>query len=336
MPHSLPVYQHPTMTVLVDDSDSFLRSLSFQLDPTLASRAFRDTRSALDWLHRNARGAAWQSTPLAPSFDTNLRSLEQCSVALDIDQIFRISFQPERFQVPSVVVVDYSMPQMNGIEFCTALAQLPIKKILFTGAADEKIAVEAFNKGLIDRYIKKSDDDALDRLEREIQQLQRQYFRDQMEPLRDLLALNGYAFLFDRSFAEMARGLGADLGIVEHYLYPNPAGLLMFDDTGRGQLLVVETDASMRAHIEVARDSKGPPSLVAALEARDVVPFFHEGDGMYSAAVGDDWLRYCRPAQLCEGRQRYWYAVFDLPRLYLPGPTRPFSHFLRDQASRSV
>ena len=29
----LPVYAHPTMTVLVDDSDTFLHSLVFQLDP---------------------------------------------------------------------------------------------------------------------------------------------------------------------------------------------------------------------------------------------------------------------------------------------------------------
>ena len=37
-PTPLPLYAHPTLTVLVDDSDSFLRSLSFQLDPIHASK----------------------------------------------------------------------------------------------------------------------------------------------------------------------------------------------------------------------------------------------------------------------------------------------------------
>ncbi|UUZ52950.1 hypothetical protein LP419_28255 [Massilia sp. H-1] len=46
----LPIYHHPSLTVLIDDSDSFLRSLSFQLDPALASKSFHDTRSAIDWL----------------------------------------------------------------------------------------------------------------------------------------------------------------------------------------------------------------------------------------------------------------------------------------------
>ena len=39
----LPVYTHPTLTVLIDDSDSFLKSMAFQLDPALARKTFHDT-----------------------------------------------------------------------------------------------------------------------------------------------------------------------------------------------------------------------------------------------------------------------------------------------------
>src|SRR4051812_28713831 len=163
----LPIYQHPSLTVLVDDSDTFLRSLSFQLDPALASMSFHDARCALDWLllfgHRTGR----KNDRLAASFDTYPRSQEQCNVAFDIAHIHRIGFEPQRFMTPSVVVVDYSMPQMNGVDFCQALSGLSCKKILFTGAADEKIAVDAFNRGLIHRYIRKNDDNALDKLEAE-------------------------------------------------------------------------------------------------------------------------------------------------------------------------
>ena len=37
----LPVHTHPTLTVLIDDSESFLKSLAFQLDPALARKTFR-------------------------------------------------------------------------------------------------------------------------------------------------------------------------------------------------------------------------------------------------------------------------------------------------------
>ncbi|MES2075553.1 MAG: response regulator, partial [Pseudomonadota bacterium] len=139
----LPVYSHPTLTVLVDDSDSFLRSMSFQLDPMLANKTFHDTSTALAWLRDSVRR---DEVPLHVNFDTQNEAPDQCNVALDLERIYRISERPQRFATPSVLVVDYSMPQMNGLEFCQAVQHLPCKKILFTGAADEKIAVTAFNR----------------------------------------------------------------------------------------------------------------------------------------------------------------------------------------------
>ncbi len=112
---TLPIYHHPSLTVLIDDSDSFLKSLSFQLDPSLASKAFHDTRAAIDWLDRQGGGGGRQDGQLHASYDTYPNSHEQCNVAFDIKQIHRISFQRKRFMTPSVLVVDYSMPQMNGV-----------------------------------------------------------------------------------------------------------------------------------------------------------------------------------------------------------------------------
>jgi CheY-like chemotaxis protein len=332
----LPIYHHPSLTVLIDDSDSFLRSVSFQLDPALASKCFHDTRAALEWLCRNSQSALTLDGPLSASFDAYPRSLPQCSVDFDIDQIHRISFRRERFMTPSVLVVDYSMPQMNGVQLCEALAHLPCKKILFTGAADEKVAVNAFNRGLIDRYIKKSDDDALERLETEIIALQRQYFAEQSDTLRDLLALHDYNFVSDPAVATLVAQLSARFGIVEHYLYPNPGGLLMYDADGRARLLVLETDEGMHSHLEMARDNDAPPSLLTALEERCIIPWFRDGDGMYSDAFAGGWHKFCEPAQLCQGRQTYYWAVFDLAQGELPEPALAFAQFLHEHQAETV
>jgi CheY-like chemotaxis protein len=327
----LPIYHHPSLTVLVDDSETFLRSLSFQLDPVLASKCFHDTREALNWLRQDKHRSAPPHGPLSAYFDTHARSPEQCNVALDIDQIYRISRQPQRFLTPSVLVVDYSMPQMNGVEFCQALQGVPCKKILFTGAADEKIAVGAFNRGLIDRYIKKSDDNALDRLETEILALQKEFFAAQSDTLRDLLALHQYTFVCDPAISAKVSALREQHAIVEHYLFPNPAGILLYDGDGKARLMIVETDASMESHLEMARDNEAPPSLLAALRERCIIPFFHAGDGMYSRSFGESWHQYCQPAQVCRGRQMYYWALFDLPPNYMPEPMLSFSQFMRNQ-----
>ncbi|WP_395401671.1 hypothetical protein ACHMW6_27485 [Pseudoduganella sp. UC29_106] len=251
----LPVHFHPTTTVLVDDSDSFLRSLSFQLDPAQPNISFHDTVAALEWFGRSVRSA---DLPLLVNFDDPHQSAERRNVTVDMARIWRISAQPKRFTIPSVLVVDYSMPQMDGVSFCQALQGLPCKKILFTGAADERIAVDAFNRGLIDRYIRKSAEDALDQLERDLATLQKQYFLEHSETVCEMLALHDFGFLNCTAIARVVDELYRTHGFVEHYVFPNPSGILFFDRTGHPTLMIIETAHGLHAQYEVARDSGAP------------------------------------------------------------------------------
>jgi len=329
---NLPIYQHPTMTVLVDDSTSFLNSLRFHLGAALPSMTFGTPTTALNWLREQCRWTPPPNSFLSPSVDTYTLSPQPFNVALHVEQVCRISARSHRFMTPSVVVVDYSMPQMNGIEFCAAARDLPCKKILLTGVADESVAVEAFNRGLIDRYIRKSDPDVLDRLEAELKALQREYFLTQSGALRNLLTLHEYAFVGDPAISALVREVGASYQIVEHYLFKSPSGFLMIDGEGRSHLLVIETEASMEAHFEVACDSGAPPSLLNALSERRVIPNFYNGDGMdgmYSPDCGEDWYRHTTPAQVCHGRELYYWGLFDLESDSLPAPIESYSAFLR-------
>ena len=49
---SLPPYFHPTTVCLVDDNESFLRSLSLEIPENLAFRGFTDPQVALDLVNR--------------------------------------------------------------------------------------------------------------------------------------------------------------------------------------------------------------------------------------------------------------------------------------------
>ncbi|MRW83280.1 response regulator [Pseudoduganella sp. FT26W] len=331
----LPVYAHPTLTILIDDSDSFLRSLSFQLDPMLANKTFHDTSEALQWLRASAPDS---TVPLHVNFDMQNLPADQCNVALDLERIYRIAEQGERFAVPSVLVVDYSMPQMNGLEFCEQVAHLPCKKILFTGAADEKVAVSAFNRGLIDRYIKKSDDHALDILEMEIATLQENYFDHRSDTLREMVALHDYRFLTDPAFTEVVRELKRTLGFVEHYIFPNPTGILFLDQHGKATLMMVETEQGMYAQYEVARDSDAPRSLLHALLERRVLTFFSDpfGDGMYTSRMSENWHRYSAAPRICQGKENYYWALFDLPGHYFDQRPVTYGQFLQTLQPQTI
>jgi CheY-like chemotaxis protein len=287
----VPVYHHPSLAVLVDDCETFLSSLSLQLDHVVANRSFTDPHAAIAWLQQNCANGA----------------------PMELDEIHRISTRPERFAHPSVVVVDYDMPGMSGVAFCQAISGLACKKILFTGIADEKIAIDAFNKGLIDRFIRKNDKDALEKLETEILDLQEAYFTAQSVPLRELLALHGHGYLCDPAFPALVHAVSEQYQIVEHYLYPAPSGLLMRQADGSTHLMVLESEDSLRAHIEVARDNGAPPSLTNALAARRLLPWFHDGDGLYQPRHRYNWPDYCRDAHVFEGQRKWYWAMFDMP-----------------------
>jgi len=326
---TLPIYQHPTMTVLVDDSVSFLQSLRFQLGPALPSTTFSDAGTALTWLRDHSLDGSDLESFISPCVDTFTLEPQPFSVALHVGQLSRIARRARRFMTPSALVIDYSMPQMNGIEFCEAVKDLPCKKILLTGVADEKVAIAAFNRGLIDRYIRKSDPDALDRLETDLVALQRDFFMAQSRVVHGLLSLHDYCFVGDPAVAALVDQVSRSYQIVEHYLYKSPSGFLMFDAEGRPHLLAIETEQGMRAHYEMACDSGAPPALLDALRERRVIPNFSGGDGMYSNDFDQAWYNHTAPAQECIGRERYYWAMFDLDPSHLDGPVAPLSAFLR-------
>jgi CheY-like chemotaxis protein len=325
----LPIYQHPSLTVLVDDSAASLARLRFELGPSVTSKPFDDPRAAIAWLRHQHAGAPQQ--PVIAASACGAACIHQHCVAFEVGRILRIGFWPERFMLPSVLVVDQRMAAMSGTEFCAALAGLPCKKILLMRAGDEGAALDAFNRGLIDRAIPKDGADATGQLARAICALQQQYFSELSEPLRAPLALHGFGFLGDAEVARLVSGVIREHAIVEHYLYPQPAGLLLADAQGHARLMVIETAAGMDAHYEVARDNGAPPSLLEAIAARCIVPFFRGGDGMYAPGMGERWYRHCEPARVCSGVQPYYWALFDLDAHELPEVAAPFARFREAQ-----
>jgi CheY-like chemotaxis protein len=335
----LPIYQHPSLTVLVDDSAAFLARLRCELGEAMTCEAFTDPLDALGWL-RERHAASPRELLLSASACGAECSHRHCSVTLDVGGIARIGSRAERFMLPTVLVVDCRMAAMSGVDLCAALVDLPCKKIMLAGAGDELAALDAFNRGLIDRVIRKGDAnlgdanlgaDALGELARAIAALQQQYFAELSDALRAPLALHSYGFIGDPAVARVVRELSAEHAIVEHYLYAQPSGLLLVDAAGRARLMVIETAAGMDAHHEVARDSGAPPSLLAAIEARCIIPFFRDGDGMYADTVGERWYRYCEPAQVCNGDQPWFWALFDLDADELPQAAAPFARFRADR-----
>jgi CheY-like chemotaxis protein len=193
------------------------------------------------------------------------KSVSRHVIDVSLDMIHREVHNEHRFEQVSVVVVDYDMPEIDGLEFCRNLKNKAVKKILLTGKADEQTAVRAFNEKTIDRFIRKQDDDVMARLNRAIAELQREHFEQVEHMLADALSVGSHLFLRDPAFAERFAEISRGLGIVEHYLCCAPDGILMLDmQRHRSYLLIVQTEEMIRAQLRDrprpgrARGASGP------------------------------------------------------------------------------
>ena len=75
----------------------------------------------------------------------------------DLFSSYEKIYDDNRFAGISTVVLDYNM-STDGLELSKQIRRncSYIKIIMLTGEADENLAIEAFNEGLIDKFIRKS------------------------------------------------------------------------------------------------------------------------------------------------------------------------------------
>lgn len=305
-------YYHPTTVVVVDDSRNFLVGFSLSLDEKLTCCLYDSPKAAL------AEMNAASSIP-APAIAINSLFDSQASIADQgqqnggIDLLVEKAANPARFLEKSVLIVDYDMPEFNGVDFCKLIQNKSIKKIMISGVADEKIAVKAFNDGVINKFILKSDSDESDLINDYIFKLQNEYFVAKTALFKSLLSEYTYSFLLHPVFAGVFQRLCKEYNIVEYYLASKPCGFTLFSESGKAYSLVVYLDEEFDNHADVIKDQEGPAELHNLTKQRKVIPFFDTQDGYYVCDIEDYWRHFIYPAQRLHAELPFYYALISYP-----------------------
>jgi len=274
MSRGIRPFYFPTTVAIVDDSPDFLANLSLNLDPMLAFRVFNSPSATLAALNSEHASAPGPERFFSVYQQREEHSFDHHVIDLNMSRIHREVFNEKRFERYSVVVVDYDMPEIDGLEFCRRLEHLPMRKVLLTGKANEKLAVQAFNEGIINRFIPKQDPGAMTLLQGTIREMQEDYFQDIGRLMEGALNIGPLHFLRDPFFTELFRKICAELKIVEFYLCSSPDGIVLLDGDGVATLLLVCSDETMRMHYEVAFDNAATVELLDKLIKGTIVPYF--------------------------------------------------------------
>ncbi len=302
---TLSPYFHPTSVVLVDDNESFLRSLALEMPSTMAFHGFTSPEAALEFVN--------EPIDLAPlvdrcfTFDRNRD--DEAVIHLDLGLIEQEINHLQRFRRISVVLVDYAMPSIDGLQFCELMRDPYARRAMLTGVADEKLAVEAFNAGLIHRFIPKHKAIAVEALIAFVAELEREYFQQYLARLRTTLSLDPPGFLVDPVIAVQARRLMQEERVAEYYLVTDPPGFLMLRADGTVlRLLLLDQQAHAR-QVDFVREHGAPRDIRQGIERGELAGLFSGDSPADYFGEPYPWAEKVVPARRIVGQQTWLEAL---------------------------
>jgi len=307
-------FNHPTTIVLVDDDDVFLGHLSLALYRQGVLKTHASPFEALADIQANERLS---------------------SQILPVGRLPMVD-DPRRFSLFSVLVTDYEMGAMNGMQLCGQLGANPLGRIMLTGKVDERHAVRAFNQDTIDRYVRKDDPEVIEVLKGFIGELKQQFFSRLVSSAHEDLIRGKNPFLYDPVFSERFHRYRRDNGIVEYYLGSDFPGYLLLDAKGEVLVFAVLTERQMAEHVEAAENCDAPRDMLDLLRAGLVIPFFPTRSGYYSREYAESWKDWTFTADLIEGKKRYYHSVVSGPAadgLFQGRQVYPYNRYLQEQAA---
>lgn len=304
---SIPTCYFPSTALFIDDSRDFLLNFVLQLDEGVAYRIFDAPQRALDYIHnKSGKLDLLGHKRLNEYTQAKNCPLTNHTINLDLAAIHAEVYNPDRFSEVSVVVVDYAMPGMDGLEFCRRIENTNIKKILLTGQADEKLAIAAFNQGLIHRYIKKSELNAAALITQSIYELQLQYFQAMSDMIVRMLPVKSPSCLHDKKFAQFFQQLREEKGIVEYYLADNSGSFFMLDDDANTSFLIVKREDDMRMYYDLALEHNASEEVLEQLASGTKIPGFWQAKRPHASAI--DWAMCLVPANRVVANEIYYYS----------------------------
>lgn len=315
---SIGLCYYPTTTVFIDDNKGYLDYMKLNLADVIPCQFFDAPDVFLDHFKQNYQHKTFIDNCILNNTDHD--SDENFSINFDINAIHQYVYNPNRFAEISTLVVDYSMPSMNGLELCQQIRQLnkEIRIIMLTGEADQTLAVNAFNAGLINKFIVKNNTDITRATLDSVLQQQQDYFlalSDSVLNKKTKQAKQILLSLDDPNFINLFVKIKQQHRIVEYYSVTNTGSLLMLDENAKPSWLAILSDDQMAAFYVTAEYGGSSQEILSALKDKKKIPFILSNEADY--VLPNDWDDYFYPANLLKGQTDYYYAYITEHKNYL-------------------
>lgn len=236
----LSCYNYPTTVLCVDDDLNLLKSLKNVLELNNPVIAFYSPFEADAFLKKQIE------RPSGKVFSAE-QVLDKDNIQLDLNMLHELIYDADRFKEISNIIIDYYMPGIDGLSFCRNFEGGSYKKIMLTGEADQALAVNAFNEGVINQFVMKGEPNAIETIKALVHKTQRQFFIEKSKFLIEfLISMDPLYFQYftDTEFAEKLQKLLEEHDITEMYLFNQEGAYLLIDRTNQLWWMKVENTYS--------------------------------------------------------------------------------------------
>lgn len=304
--NSVTICSFPTKSFIVDDNENFLNNLKLLLDLSEYSYIFCvNPHNAATLINQYKQYSNFMDKTASMEVSDD----DRLSIDFNIKNLHKEIYSTNRFNQVSTLITDYDMPGINGLELCQRAKNKILTRALLTGVADENTAIDAFNKGLIEQYIRKQDKNVIENIKLLINNSKKQYFYNFSKNYINLLYRNdsNLSILLDTKFIDFFSRLIKQEKIVEYYLLDHFGSFLMLKSDGSASVLYIIPSEQIDAMYNFAEFENCPQNILKDIKHKAKTLYFSE-------SVQDkikqyiDWNRYIISLEPLDNKQDYYYS----------------------------
>lgn len=322
------LYRRPGCIVFLDDDPDYLEMLAevmprswyvrLFLRPVecikmLVDESLRQNEDA--WRHQDIVNRWREGSPLIPQILSYWRE----------DGM-------KRFGLTQVCVVDYAMPAMSGLQVLSELTDWSGSRVLLTGRVEEQLAVSAFNRGLIERFVPKQSTDIRLTLTKAIQDLHDRPNLRHEQTWRATLSREQNDLLCDSAISRALADLAIREHWIEHIVLGAPFGVLALNREGGVSWLQMETADKLEELAELSESQGWDRATVQDIRLGKLLI-----DIELQVGLGAGYKPQPRPAFSLGGDQAVIFAaLFNLDESLSPGVENSHKQFLDLTSARTL
>lgn len=267
--YTIEAFYFPTRIILIDDDPAFLQILSSNLSKKFLVKTFNTPKEALIYL-KNTEAMLNAIRPNALVDE----ALDYGERYLSLSKMNMLAENTAKQEMVTIVISDYVMPGMNGVEFFESVSPSPIMKILLTGNADLDLALYAFNRGIVDKFLLKNSPKIISEVEESILACQHGFFCKQSYPVLNSLHVPEDSLLWTRELFDRLRKVIQESAATSYYLIDNIGSYLLMNEFGEKIYFINMIERQFDEYLDVAINAGAPSDIIEKLKNRTHAPVF--------------------------------------------------------------